>query len=57
MKTRKRPSAAALRRRQRTDPKEREAAAASVDDASLRALARALLVLAEELTEREEKQG
>jgi hypothetical protein len=45
------------RRKPRPGAERRDAVAGSVDDASLRALARALLALAEELIEREEKQG
>ncbi|MGH2573267.1 MAG: hypothetical protein ACRDGU_07265 [Actinomycetota bacterium] len=53
---RKRATAGNLRRSSpRTKPE--EAVAASVDDASLRPLARALLALAEELLKREGKKG
>lgn len=43
--------------RPRRGVEEKEALGASVDDASLRALARALLALAEELVEQEGEQG
>jgi hypothetical protein len=54
---RERRSAASVRRGSPLGTKDKEAATPSVDDASLRALARALLALAEELIEREAKWG
>lgn len=51
------PSAGSVVRRPPRGIEEQDAAAASVDDASLRAVARALLALAEELIEQEREQG
>ena len=49
--------AATARRRPRREMGQREAAAGSVSDASLRPLARALLAIAEELVELEGNKG